>query len=1280
MLPIHNFVTIACAFYLTFCSHLIKAEEALDLNFEGSAFKHIQFSDLDNESHLPHSWIASIEQDAQGFIWFATQGGLSRYDGITSKHFTFDPTSKGGLRNGFLWDIFEDSENRLWLAGHGGIHLYIPELEQFEFISESSTQIKIEGAAFLKIKESPNKNVWFASKSKGFTEFSSSSGKFIHHQELFGFNFENKHIVDFAFDQDGDLWVVFIDGQFIQFDFKSQSFSQVYSPNKSSNLLSTQVLAAMSNGQIWVGTRSEGLLVYDGNGALIDHIAPSTNNNCSTGIYAIAESKENNVWLGTKNGLCRSFVNDIQELTHFASTPKGINSIKIDNGGVIWLGTETGAHYWNSSLSYFDKITQESTPALVSGSSITSFASTPDSVLYLGSFGNGLTELDTATNRSVFYDDSSDISIGGNYVMSLLYDSNENLWVGTQYNGLFLRKHDSSEFKQRSNAGIEGSLNGNAISGIIELSNNQIAIATYGHGLSIYSPETDSFTQITNEDTSFIIDISEDQNGRVWLAVHHAGLFYYDIKTQEVVKYAPDNISTIAKDIHGVVTTSKAIWMTTNGYGVVKIELGALNEMPEYHIFNNSKGIASNSTYGGLEDNDGNIWISHSKGLSRIEPDTGKILNFNTTHGLQDSDFNLGAYYKAPNGRLFFGGPNGFNTFMPKDIPVNTYQPPLRLVGFSHANTPMPIQHMLREDGVLELNYKDTLVDFEFAALDYTKPSGNQYRYMLKGYKDVWSNQGNNNHISVPYLSPGDYSLVVQGSNNEGIWSEPLEIEIEVLPPIYQTWYAYMAYGLIALLGLLSILRQQQIKHQRQLSHERRLHQLAYYDSLTGLPNRQSFYENLEKFISLAKRGNYQAGVMFIDLDRFKRINDTLGHHYGDKVLQEVAIRLKESVRESDFIARNYHIDTFNNNELARLGGDEFTLFLSQIESPEETSAVTQRIIESLSKPIIIDNYELTVTPSIGIAMYPENGSTVHELMKHADIAMYQAKEDGRRTFKFYSSNLNTRALERLQLEEQMRNALKNNEFQLYYQPQVDLQSNKITKAEALIRWIHPELGFVSPADFIPIAEESGLIIELGDWILETACSQAKAWQTQGLSGCRVSINVSSVQFKQTALIDKVQEALEKTGLPPHLLELEITESAVMSDVEDNIERLQQFKKMGISVAVDDFGTGYSSLSYLKLFPIDTLKIDRSFVDDIATDENDVAIVKAIMVLAEAMDLKVVAEGIETMEQLKILHTFGCQQIQGYFFSRPLPVDQFRQFVTHDFHQDKAMWKLDMVG
>ncbi|WNC70656.1 EAL domain-containing protein [Thalassotalea psychrophila] len=447
---------------------------------------------------------------------------------------------------------------------------------------------------------------------------------------------------------------------------------------------------------------------------------------------------------------------------------------------------------------------------------------------------------------------------------------------------------------------------------------------------------------------------------------------------------------------------------------------------------------------------------------------------------------------------------------------------------------------------------------------------------------------------------------------------------------------------------------------------QEKLKYLAYYDSLTGLANRENFNHHLEKFLLLAERSNHHVGVLFIDLDRFKRINDTLGHGFGDRVLQKVAKVLENNLRDSDLLARG--ADEGLTSEVARLGGDEFTIFLSQVDHIDDIAQVAQRIIQSLSQPIKIDQFEVTVTPSIGISVYPDDGLNVTNLMKNADIAMYHAKEQGRCCFKFYSDSLNCRAIERLELEQELRKALENDEFELYYQPQIDVEKDQIVSVEALIRWHNPKHGLVSPAEFIPIAEETGLIIEIGEWVLKTACQQAKIWLDEGDNECRVSVNLSSVQFKRGSLVGYIKTVLEDTQLPANLLELELTESAIMTDVEENIVRLQQIKALGVGIAIDDFGTGYSSLSYLKKFPISTLKIDRSFITDIDTCSDAAAIVKAIIVLAETLNLAVIAEGVETKGQLKTLQSFNCSMIQGYLFSPPINAGDFESLLINDLH------------
>ncbi|MDC2890893.1 EAL domain-containing protein [Psychrosphaera algicola] len=1232
----------------------------------------IHFQHLDIESTLPHPTIMDIIQDKEGFVWFATQGGIARFNGTNSSIYTAVSANEEGLNNNWIWQMYADSEGRVWATSNGGIHLYIPEQDKFLNFS-SKTNPNITSLNFNSITEVGNGNLWFGSET-GITVFNSKTSRFssIDSTQKFKQLVDNSNIRDLDYSANKVIWVATKNNGLYLSEDNGKTFNIL---NVELKTLPTNKVISLdidSKNQVWAGTEGDGLLLISESGEFLQQFKSTM---CSSVINDVLIDHNDNIWLATPNGMCEfnheteRFIPHQKESGRISSLINDdVRVLMQDEGGVIWAGTVSGVSKWNAKLADFTHIAQQNPFGTMTSASVTSFAMNKNN-LFVGTVDGGVNVLNFDTKTmSPFNSSFSDKlkNLDSSLITSLLVDGDTGLWVGTYDNGLFyidLTNYEQVLFSADSE--FSNRLNNNAVSKIIQLKDGNLAVSTYGGGVNLIDSNTkqvihNKYNIETNNTavTNFILDIFEDNNKDLWLATHGGGLVHYDTRNNKSSTYSTKQKGKYfigSDEIFSVIKTAKGVWLATSDAGLLLIED---NDNKTQHIINQSRGLASNFTYSLLEDDLGYIWISHAKGLSRLNPNNFEINNFNTTHGLQSSDFNNSAYYKAKDGRLFFGGTNGFNTFQANKVPLNSYKPKLKLTKFVHANEEKPIQTMLRADGVLELNYEDTIIDFEFAALDYTKPSNNRYQYMMEGLSSSWSNIGTSNHISFSYLADGSYTLKVRGSNNEEVWSEILQIPIEVMPPIWKTTHAKLFYIFGPILIFLQLLRNQRIRHQRQLSHERRLHQLAYFDGLTGLPNRQSFYESLDKFISLARRGNYKAGVMFIDLDRFKRINDTLGHDYGDLVLQEIAQRLKECVRDSDFVARNYEVNTVN-NEIARLGGDEFTLFLSHVESAAETTLITQRIIESLSRPIKIDSYELTVTPSVGIALYPEHGTTVHELMKHADIAMYQAKEDGRRTFKFYSNELNDRALERLQLEEKMRYAVKNNEFVLHYQPQVDIVSNEITKAEALIRWNSPELGFISPAEFIPIAEESGLIIELGNWILDTACKQAKQWLDEGLENCKVSVNVSSVQFKQTALIDNVRNALTRSGLPPELLELELTESAVMSDVDDNIDRLQQFKDMGITIAIDDFGTGYSSLSYLKKFPIDTLKIDRSFIIEIANSDNDAAIVKAIMLLAETMELKVVAEGIENVEQLQILHNYRCQFIQGYFFSRPLVYEEF---------------------
>lgn len=429
----------------------------------------------------------------------------------------------------------------------------------------------------------------------------------------------------------------------------------------------------------------------------------------------------------------------------------------------------------------------------------------------------------------------------------------------------------------------------------------------------------------------------------------------------------------------------------------------------------------------------------------------------------------------------------------------------------------------------------------------------------------------------------------------------------------------------------------------------------AFYDTLTDLPNRRKFLLQLDSAIASAKRHSTKLALLFIDLDHFKRINDTLGHKAGDELLCETATRIKSSVRISDELSVGSRVD-YENEHLARLGGDEFTLLLCELEAFDNVAIIAQRVLDALSKPFVIQGQQTFISASIGISFYPDDGETGDILLQHADTAMYEVKHNGKNGYQLFSHEMHKSLMDRLKIEVELREAIRlGDQFVLYYQPQIDSANDNIVGYEALLRWNHPTRGLLAPIDFLAIAESSGLIIPIGEWALFEACKKAKQIHIADANFQRMAVNLSALQFNHANIFDHVKRALVETGLPPNLLELEITESAIISNVDEAIALLFMLKKLGVKLAIDDFGTGYSSLNYLKSFPIDTLKIDKSFVDGIVSNQKDAAIARTIVQLALNLELSTIAEGVEYIEQHELLKAMGCTNLQGYLYSKPLP-------------------------
>ena len=456
---------------------------------------------------------------------------------------------------------------------------------------------------------------------------------------------------------------------------------------------------------------------------------------------------------------------------------------------------------------------------------------------------------------------------------------------------------------------------------------------------------------------------------------------------------------------------------------------------------------------------------------------------------------------------------------------------------------------------------------------------------------------------------------------------------------------------LTSLLGRLSwqLARSRARESDTKLKHAQRVEYLAYHDGLTALPNRSLFNKLLSQAIRQGQRHHRQLAVAFIDLDRFKQINDTLGHEAGDELLKEVANRLKACLRDSDTVAR--------------LGGDEFVVLLTDLAEEKYAATVAQKIITTIAMPFLLLGQEFRVTASIGISTYPNDGADEQTLTKNADIAMYQAKGDGKNNFQFYSEELNANSLERLTLESSLRHALERQEFQLDYHPKRDITHGRITGMEALLRWQHPDLGIVAPMQFIPVAEETGLIVPIGKWVLHTACLQNVAWQKQGLPRLNIAVNLTARQFCDEHLLRDIAAILKSTGMEASLLEIEIHESLLIRDIEKTLQILTELKALGVKIAIDDFGTGYSSLATLQRFPLDTIKIDRSFIRDLAGRGDGSSLTEAIIAMGKTLSLTVVAQGVETKEQAEFLREHACDEFQGFYFNKPMSAQQFTKLL-----------------
>lgn len=1240
---------------------------SLDVVVALAAQQPMYFRHLTLQDGLSQNTIMTILQDSQGFVWLGSENGLNRYDGYEIVHYQRDRDDPSALQGDFIWQIAEDQNSDLWIATNdGGVARWERKTDRFytyqhdpddpNSLASNSVRSLIVGAEGF---------IWIGLTDHGLNVLNPETGEV----QRFAHDPYDEHSLSsnavYAVHQDraGSVWIG-TDAGLNLYNPSNRGFLHYHHDPADSYSLSSNLIRSVyedKQGMLWVGTYGGGLNRLNRlSNQFTRYVADDANPQSLSDnhVRVTFEDDTGRLWVGTANGLnlleprtatFQQFVNDQSpdSLSH-----NYVMSISQDRGGLLWVGTRSsGANIWNPrswSLGHY-------TGDWLQGNNVTAFASHAQQ-LWVGTFDHGLTKLENGVEKRTFRADE----LGVDRVMSLLLDRRQQLWIGTMGGGLNRLNTATDEIvNYRYSEQAPLSLSSDGIMSLLEDRQGNIWVGTFGGGVDGFDAQMGTFTPLAPGKLTSLraMSMAQDMDGYIWVGTD-AGLNRVQPQTGEVLQFTsdPENANTLSSNTIYALHVDRlgTLWIGTAGGGLNRLDIKD-GEITGFTSFAELEELLSNVVYGVRSDIHGQLWLSTNNGLARFDPSSGEVKRFHKAHGLQGEEFNFGAHHSGEFGVLYFGGANGFNAVSPARLQENETKPDVVLTSVQTMNqaadTPVPYPSLQQFD----VAYDSNALTFEFAALDFTAPSENRYSYMLDGFDNDWAPPSSVRRATYTNLDAGKYIFRVRAANSDGVWNnDGVAVAFTVAPAPWRTDWAYAGYATFLLLLCAFILRQKRAKKGRELEHRRQLYSLAYFDALTGLPNRQKFKLSLQAAIRESKANGCKLALIYLDLDEFKRINDTLGHRAGDAVLKLITKRLQSVV------AMAMRIYPSLNLKLARLGGDEFVVIITGLKDGKAAGNLAQRIMDLVAKPLKYNRYELVITTSMGISVYPNDGSSVQSLMKNADTALFQAKEAGRKEYKFYSRAMNARALEDLALESELRSALENDELYMVYHPKVDINSAVTTGAEALIRWDHPERGAIAPDIFIPLAERSGLILDIDRWVVEKVIGQIGEWLRAGVNLVPIALNLSGREFVDKNLAWALSQTAEKADVATEFVEIEITESVLATDAEAARATVSKLRSMGFGVAIDDFGTGYSSLSYLKNFAVSALKIDRSFVTDLCEHAEDQAICAAIIAMAKGLGIKSVAEGVATDAQLSLLRDLGCDYAQGYLFHKPLRVADFQ--------------------
>ena len=1244
------------------------------------AVRPVYFDHLTMRDGLSESSVQGILQDSQEYVWLTTESGLNRYDGYSVRVYRRERGMPGALPSDSIWTVAEDQQHDLWLATiGGGLVRWRRATDQFQqFAHDPSRADSLASDDVRTLLVDTDGRIWAGTLGGGLDLFDPRTGTARHfrHHDDDPHSLPADRVYALYKDRAGHMWVG-TDAGLSRYQPSTADFANFGTSRDGLGLSDLQVRAISEDhtGVLWIGTLKGGLDRLDpqsGRITVFRHDSGNSRSLSNDRVTAILEDGAERLWVATADGL-NLFDRTAENFVHYGRDPDNPHSLRDNNvialyqdrGGVLWVGTRSsGASHWNPSswrLGHYRS-------AALTNTLVVSFAADGAGRVWVGTQGNGLIEIDARIGEERRYGTQTrPLRLTDDRIMALLYDSRKNLWVGTMGGGLNRIDFVSGKVSVWRSSSDPQSLPADGVMALYQDPRGTIWVGTFGGGVASIDPISGVVTRYPygSDAADALSDprasaFAEDSSGNLWIGTAGGGLNLFDRASGHFYHYRRDDrdprslSDNVIFALH--VDRQDRVWVGTANGGLDRVT--GSSAAPQAVRFENFAHLLPSREIDGIEsDREDRLWVSTANGIARLDPRTRAVRSFHEWDGLQSEDFDSNAYYRDGEGTLYFGGNNGFNAFSPETLDTAAPAPKVVLTTVAILNQALPERDLPGPGHALRLAYDDRLVTFDFAALDFTAPANNHYSYRLDGFDSAWVDVGAAHRATYTNLDSGRYVFRVRAANAEGSWSpNELRFPVQVGSAPWNTSAARLAYLIVALALLALLWRWWMARRETQA----RIHRLAYFDALTALPNREWIGNYLAQSLTEAAKGKNNLALLFIDLDQFKRINDTLGHETGDALLHQVAERLSGALSEREADKLKIRVRC----QLARVGGDEFILVLTGEPTVADAEQVALRIQSALASPFQQAGFELIVTPSIGIALYPEHGTDAQTLLKNADGAMYEAKASGRNQFRLYTSAVNARAAKRLSLEMELRRAFENEQLEVYYQPQYEARTLALAGGEALLRWFHPQRGQIPTGDFVAVAEETGLISDIDRWALQRVCRDVRHWREGGLAMPAISVNVSGRDFMRRDVVLRISKILEEAHLPASLFELELTESVLMQDLENGQRTLQALKEFGFALAMDDFGTGYCSLNYLKRFPLDTLKIDQAFVSDTTVDADNAAIVRAIIGLGHHLSLKLVAEGVETAEQLRFLRTEGCDLVQGFLMSEAMSAGAFRALLS----------------